>query len=328
MERVKNCPECGEPLAPGVNICPVCQYELTPEEQGLEAGAASPAVPNEPVKPAQAVQPELPDLSELEHMNPFADTPGKPRNQAQGGETTIMSTGAVDNSSHTSDSHNVTDSHDTSIVDNSQTSNTVNNTSNTVNHQTTNVYILGGADTSQLPPQVDRDAVEGAKGVGSIAGGASFQPKPSAKAGNGGISSTLIGSVLGSLLMLGAVGYFVLGGSDEPAGADDVAVPAQAVSAGSSSTAVDDQAVDLPAAQPAAVPKASAVKESQPAAPVDQDFELGMKAFDENDGLTAIKYFEASYAKGNAQAKRMLYTIYMHGCGSVAKNELKAEDYE
>ncbi|MBR0036831.1 MAG: GlsB/YeaQ/YmgE family stress response membrane protein [Bacteroidales bacterium] len=348
MERVKICPECGEPIGPNENICSVCQYELTPEEQGLEPAAPEPAAAGKPEVPAFET-PEVPEMPDLNPFDAVPNKPGKGGGSANGGETTIMSTGAVDNSSHVSNS----DSHNTSVVDNSQTSNTVNNTSNSVTHnQTTNVFIIGGGDAPvpsgidpqtaaaiaqaqqtkkpQKPSQPQEAPAEGAKGVGSIAGGPAFQPAVAKKNSGGGLGTGLIAGIIAGIVVIAGLVYVFSGnGGETPAPAPVQEIVEQPAAAPVQQPAA--QPVPQPAAQPVAQPTAAPVA-TQPAPvpePVkDEDFDLGMKAFDENDGLTALKYFEASYAKGNPQAKRMLYTIYKNGCGSVAKNELKAEDYE
>jgi hypothetical protein len=353
MERVKNCPECGEPIGPDENICPVCQYELTPEEQGLDPQPDTSEMPAAPEAPAF----DMPEASTMSDFNPFESTGNtKPGGSANGGETTIMSTGSVDNSSHVSNS----DSHNTNVVDNSQTSNTVNNTSNSVtNNQTTNVFIIGGGDAPvpqgldpntaaaiaqaqqtkkprkpNVSAESDDTSASGAKGVGSISGGPAFQPQPAKKGSGGGLGVGLIAGTVAGILVIAGIAYLFSGnGSDvqspvpqstqdvvtQPASQPDVQPVVQPVTEKPSVNVVQEApATEKPAVQ---------VQEPAPVV-VDEDFELGMKAFDANDGLTALKYFEASYAKGNQQAKRMLYTIYKNGCGSVAKNELKAEDYE
>lgn len=44
---MNNCPKCGNPLAPGVTICPICGTNT------------SSTINNQPVQPAQQVQPKI-----------------------------------------------------------------------------------------------------------------------------------------------------------------------------------------------------------------------------------------------------------------------------
>jgi TPR repeat protein len=79
-------------------------------------------------------------------------------------------------------------------------------------------------------------------------------------------------------------------------------------------------ATPAPAAKPV-----QPVQKAQPATPkTDADYEAGMAAYKDGDGLEAIKKFNAS---GSAQANYMLGVIYEKGCGNVAANAMMARKY-
>ena len=58
--------------------------------------------------------------------------------------------------------------------------------------------------------------------------------------------------------------------------------------------------------------------------PTDKDYETGMEAYRNNDGIEALKYFELS---SSADSYYMIGLIFENGCGTIAKNPLKAEQY-
>ena len=74
-----------------------------------------------------------------------------------------------------------------------------------------------------------------------------------------------------------------------------------------------------------AVKPVQPVQKAQPATPkTDADYEAGMAAYKDGEGLEAIKKFNAS---GSAQANYMLGVIYEKGCGNVAANAMMARKY-
>lgn len=136
------------------------------------------------------------------------------------------------------------------------------------------------------------------------------------------------------LLLAGVGGYFALSGDDKSEVVEPVATE-QPVAAPKATPAPQQQpakAVQEPEATPApvATPAPAAkpvqpVQKAQPATPkTDADYEAGMAAYKDGDGLEAIKKFNAS---GSAQANYMLGVIYEKGCGNVAANAMMARKY-
>ena len=64
----------------------------------------------------------------------------------------------------------------------------------------------------------------------------------------------------------------------------------------------------------------SASKKNGPVV-IDNNYEDGMKAYEANNGVEAIKKFKAS---GSAQSQYMIGVIYENGCGTISKNAMKA----
>ena len=136
------------------------------------------------------------------------------------------------------------------------------------------------------------------------------------------------------LLLAGVGGYFALSGDDKSEVMEPVATE-QPVAAPKATPAPQQQpakAVQEPEATPApvATPAPAAkpvqpVQKAQPATPkTDADYEAGMAAYKDGDGLEAIKKFNAS---GSAQVNYMLGVIYEKGCGNVAANAMMARKY-
>ena len=137
------------------------------------------------------------------------------------------------------------------------------------------------------------------------------------------------------LLLAGIGGYFALSGDDKSE-VEKPAVTEQPVAAPKATPAPQQQptkAVQQPEAAPAPVatpapavkPAAKAAQTAQPATPkTDTNYEAGMAAYNDGDGLEAIKKFNAS---GSAQANYMLGVIYEKGCGNVAANAMMARKY-
>lgn len=140
------------------------------------------------------------------------------------------------------------------------------------------------------------------------------------------------------VLLAGVGGYFMLSGGDkseakeakapvateQPATAPvATSIPQQQPAKVVQQSAATPAPVAAPA--PAAKPAAKPVQTVQPATPkTDANYEAGMAAYNDGDGLEAIKKFNAS---GSAQANYMLGTIYEKGCGNVTANAMMARKY-
>ena len=140
------------------------------------------------------------------------------------------------------------------------------------------------------------------------------------------------------VLLAGVGGYFMLSGGDkseakeakepvateQPATAPvETSIPQQQPAKVVQQSAATPAPVAAPA--PAAKPAAKPVQTVQPATPkTDANYEAGMAAYNDGDGLEAIKKFNAS---GSAQANYMLGTIYEKGCGNVTANAMMARKY-
>jgi outer membrane biosynthesis protein TonB len=136
------------------------------------------------------------------------------------------------------------------------------------------------------------------------------------------------------LLLAGVGGYFALSGDDKSEVVEPVATE-QPVAAPKATPAPQQQpakaaqepeATPAPVATPAPAAKpVQPVQKAQPATPkTDADYEAGMAAYKDGDGLEAIKRFNAS---GSAQANYMLGVIYEKGCGNVTANAMMARKY-
>ena len=134
------------------------------------------------------------------------------------------------------------------------------------------------------------------------------------------------------LLLAGVGGYLALSGdkseTKQPVATEQPAAPKkEAAPKQQTATPVQQpEAAPVPAPAPAAKPAAQpAAKPAQPVAPkTDANYEAGMVAYNNGDGLEAVKKFNAS---GSAQANYMLGTIYEKGCGNVAANAMMARKY-
>ena len=124
------------------------------------------------------------------------------------------------------------------------------------------------------------------------------------------------------VLLAGVGGYFMLSGGDKSEAKEPIATEQPA--APKASPAPQKQPTQT-VQQPAA-PTAPATKsEAKPATPTpDVNYEAGMAAYNDGDGLGAISKFKAS---GSAQSNYMLGLIYEKGCGNVAANAMMARKY-
>ena len=189
------------------------------------------------------------------------------------------------------------------------------------------------ASAPQAAPQAaTKDADQSKSGV--VDNREPLRPK-SNKSGGGGAKWLIL-----VLLLAGVGGYFALSGGKgqqttdngqqttenrqqpSPAAAPQQQ-PAKAVQQPTAAPAPAAAPTSAPA--PAAKPAAKPVPAAQPATPkTDANYEAGMAAYNDGDGLEAIKKFNAS---GSAQANYMLGVIYEKGCGNVAANAMMARKY-
>ena len=190
------------------------------------------------------------------------------------------------------------------------------------------------ASAPQAVPQAATKAADQSKG-GVVDNREPLRPK-SNKSGGGAKWLILV------LLLAGVGGYFALSGGKgqqttdngqqttenrqqpSPAAAPQQQ-PAKAVQQPVAAPAPAPAAAPTPAPAPAPKPAAKPVPAAQPATPkTDANYEAGMAAYNDGDGLEAIKKFNAS---GSAQANYMLGVIYEKGCGNVAANAMMARKY-
>ena len=155
-----------------------------------------------------------------------------------------------------------------------------------------------------------------------------LRPKSSKNSGGGAKWIILV------LLLVVVGGYFALSGGEkatveQPAAVEQPSAPKAAPAPQKQeakpavATAPEVKPEVKPAAKPAAAPAARPA--AKPAAPkTDANYEAGMAAYKDGDGLEAIKKFNAS---GSAQANYMLGVIYEQGCGNVAANAMMARKY-
>lgn len=176
-------------------------------------------------------------------------------------------------------------------------------------------------------------ATESATAKGGVVDNrAPLRPTGTAKKSGGGSSKWL---VLIVLLAVGAGAYFLLGKGD----ATEAPVPeetvteqpaAPAASQATSPSKPTATTVTQPTPQPQSAPAVTApapkpATAAKPAAPQrDVNYEAGMAAYNQNDGLEAISKFKAS---GSAEANYMLGVIYEKGCGNVAANAMMARSF-
>lgn len=175
------------------------------------------------------------------------------------------------------------------------------------------------------PQQQQPVQAEGSKGVGSLTGRQplTMSKEEEKKTNNGGTSKSIL--VVIFVVVVAAVGYFFFAGGDKKV--DKVA------ESKNEQVETKKEAEVKKDAEVKAEPKAAVQSESQKpaqakpaqkkAAPVvkDTNYEEGMKAYEANNGVEAIKKFKAS---GSAKSQYMIGIIYENGCGSIAKNAMKA----
>lgn len=174
------------------------------------------------------------------------------------------------------------------------------------------------------PKAKPEEPKQAAKGVGSLRMNEPIAP-PAASKSSGGAGAGMIGGIIGAVVVLGAIAFFMFSaGEDKTLEAQpaQTEVPAKVET---TTTTVKQDAAPTPAPAKKEEAKPAAEKAQEPAAPKkDVNFELGMKAYEAEEGLDAVKKFTAS---GSADANYMLGIIYEQGCGTVAKNAMKARQY-
>lgn len=158
--------------------------------------------------------------------------------------------------------------------------------------------------------------------------GALSDQQPKLQPHNGGNSSG--GSkkwfILGSVIAVILLAYIIFGGGNTQPTApapDEAAAQQEAPAAApAAAPAPAPAAQQKPAAKPAATQqKAEAAPVAAPAPKKDPLYDAGMKAYEEGNGLEAVKKFKAS---GSAEAYYMLGVIYESGCGGIGKNAMLA----
>lgn len=303
------CPECGNPINVNERHCANCDYNVTDAEY-------SALVPSKPSTPQSATP--APEID------------------------SIMAHGNVDASTHHSEDKS------THNVDNSQT---INNTNQTV----TNTFIFMGGGAASMPQNIDPQTAEalkqvqakqasqqptqpihtapnqmmnngeGQKGIGAIDGHRSTPPKTSKK--------WWIAVVVVAIVAVVVVKMIPNKEQQPPTQSPTTAVTSKktATNKGNNTTTATKVSTK-PATQKAVAEtvvattktNAQATANPAPAKVVDKNYESGMKAYKEGNGLAAIQAFKAS---GSKESLRMIGKIYEEGCGGVEANAMMARKY-
>ncbi len=180
---------------------------------------------------------------------------------------------------------------------------------------------------------------EESKGVGALSGRKPLTMSKEEKKTNKGGGSKFI---LIAIILIAVAGYFFFTGSDRKADTavetkNEQAEAKQEVEAKQEAEVKRESEVKKEAevkketkTEPTVVaqPKAQEAVQTAKPAPVkavtvakDNNYEDGMKAYEANNGVEAIKKFKAS---GSAKSQYMIGVIYENGCGTIAKNAMKA----
>ncbi|MBR1786690.1 MAG: hypothetical protein IJ756_05975 [Paludibacteraceae bacterium] len=335
------CPECGEPIKEGQRVCANCHYELTDDELGIKSVPNTPNVPNTPSSQNTPKTPSTPNAPTNITM---------PDNIMAHGNVEVTSNHAEDKSVH--DDHSVT----THNVDNSQT---VNNTHQTVNNNTT-ILIMGG--NAPLPEGIDpqtaaqirqaqaathrtdqpqnsqpanqpQNKQSNDKGIGAIGVDIPLNAPKQNKSNTGKIIVAIV-----AVLVVGIAGYWFLSSRKSTRQTETnqvqttVSTPAATPKKTNKTTINKPKnnegtatATSTPSAEPTAATAPATKPKIKPALPpADTHYEAGMKAFEQGNGLEAVKEFKAS---GSKQSLLMLGKIYENGCGTVASNAMMAQKY-
>ena len=123
------------------------------------------------------------------------------------------------------------------------------------------------------------------------------------------------------MIVVAVVGYFYFAGGDKAT--EKVTETKNEQIDAKKRAEVKNEAEPKAAVQPEPQKPAQAKTVQKKAAPVvkDNNYEEGMKAYEANNGVEAVKKFKAS---GSAKSQYMIGIIYENGCGSIAKNAMKA----
>lgn len=161
---------------------------------------------------------------------------------------------------------------------------------------------------------------EESKGVGSLSGRTPLTMSKEEKKSNGGGTSKSIFAVI-LVIVVAVVGYFYFAGGDKAT--EKVSETKNEQIDAKKRTEVKNETEPKAAVQPEPQKPAQAKTVQKKAAPVvkDNNYEEGMKAYEANNGVEAVKKFKAS---GSAKSQYMIGIIYENGCGSIAKNAMKA----
>ena len=161
---------------------------------------------------------------------------------------------------------------------------------------------------------------EESKGVGSLSGRTPLTMSKEEKKSNGGGTSKSIFAVI-LVIVVAVVGYFYFAGGDKET--EKVIETKNEQIDAKKEAEVKNEAEPKTAVQSEPQKPAQAKPVQKKAAPVvkDNNYEEGMKAYEANNGVEAVKKFKAS---GSAKSQYMIGIIYENGCGSIAKNAMKA----
>ena len=201
------------------------------------------------------------------------------------------------------------------------------------------ILALFKSSRREEPQQQPQSAqAEESKGVGSLSGRKPLTMSKDEKKTNKGGGSKFI---LVAILLIAVAGYFYFTGGDkkaetvtdtknEQAEVKKEAEPKKEIEVKKETEPKKEAEPKKETRTEPAVtqPKAQETVQTTKPAPVkaetvvkDNNYEDGMKAYEANNGVEAIKKFKAS---GSAQSKYMIGIIYENGCGTIAKNAMKA----
>ncbi len=181
------------------------------------------------------------------------------------------------------------------------------------------VIAAAAAATAATATQNRRPIEQASKSIGALSDQQpNLQPHNSGNSSGGSKKWFILGSVVAIVLLA----YIIFGGGNsQPAAPTEQAAPTQSEAAAPQETPA---AAPAPATQqkPAATQqKTETAPAPAPAPKKDALYDAGMKAYEEGNGLEAVKKFKAS---GSAEAYYMLGVIYESGCGGIGKNAMMA----
>lgn len=323
MNTNKFCPSCGDPITPEMKTCPNCGENLVDE--------VSIQTKNNALKKAQSTlednEPSKDGLQIGSRSNVVGDVMGRKI------ETQSMT---ENTNTHVEANTNTTNSISTSNVDNSQkvvNSNTNNVTYNIIYQNTGQIgaqipnQTPGIPDFNPVLPKAQQNDQE-QKGIGSIAG--NQVRKPITDEDNKGKLKTIIAVCVGMAVVIGL--FFVLdlpektphSPMDNTSQKQVEQVVEKNVTENPTPRQVSSYSETTPEVrndpEPASMKQAAPKKETE----TDTNYENGMKAYQSQEGIEAIKYFKKS---GSAESNYMLGLIYEQGCGNIAANAMMARKY-